>query len=39
MKEAEFRETLSLEGKQMLDRLLKMQDEFHDKPIEYSLEG
>ena len=38
MKEDTFRETLSLEGKQMLDRLLKMQDGF-DKPIEYSLEG
>ena len=39
MKEDTFRETLSWEGKQMLDRLLKMQDGFHDKPIEYSLEG
>ena len=34
MREDAFRETLSLEGKQMLDR-----QEFHDRPIEYSLEG
>ena len=39
MKEDVFRETLSLEGKQMLDRLVEMQEEFHDKLIEYSLEG
>ena len=39
MKEDAFRETLSLEGKQMLDRLVEMQEEFHDKLIEYSLEG
>jgi len=39
MKEDAFRETLSLEGKQMLDRLVRMQEELHDKRIEYSLEG
>ena len=39
MKEGAFRETLSLEGKQMLDRLLRMQEELHDRQIEYSLEG
>ncbi|KAH9009429.1 hypothetical protein EDB83DRAFT_2453821 [Lactarius deliciosus] len=39
MKEDAFRETLSLEGKQMLDRLVRMQEEFHEKPVEYSLEG
>jgi len=39
MKEDTFRETLTLEGKQMLDRLVKMQEEFHDKQIGYSLEG
>jgi len=39
MKEDTFRETLTLEGKQMLDRLIEMQEEFHDKLIEYSLEG
>ena len=39
MKEETFRETLTLEGKQMLDRLIEMQEEFHDKLIEYSLEG
>ncbi|KAI9455672.1 hypothetical protein BJY52DRAFT_1121710 [Lactarius psammicola] len=39
MKEDAFRETLSLEGKQMLDRLVRMQEEFLDKQIEYSLEG
>jgi hypothetical protein len=39
MKEGAFRETLSSEGKQMLDRLVEMQEGFHDKLIEYSLEG
>ena len=39
MKEGAFRKTLSLEGKHMLDRLVEMQEEFHDKVIEYSLEG
>ena len=38
MKGEGFRETLSLEGKQMLDRLVRLQ-ELHDKPIEYALEG
>ncbi|KAI9439363.1 hypothetical protein H4582DRAFT_2076056 [Lactarius indigo] len=39
MKDDAFRETLSSEGKQMLDRLVRMQEELHDKPVEYSLEG
>jgi hypothetical protein len=39
MKEDTFRETLSLDAKQMLDRVLKMQEELHNKRIEYSLEG
>ena len=39
MKEETFRETLDQKGKQMLERLVRMQEEFHGKGIEYSLEG
>ena len=39
MKEDTFRDTLTLEGKQMLDRLIEMQQKFDNKLIEYSLEG
>jgi hypothetical protein len=39
MKEEAFRETLNLKGKQMLERLLRMQEGFHGKEIVYSLEG
>jgi len=39
MKEETFRETLDLQGKEMLERLVRMQEEFHGKDIEYSLEG
>jgi hypothetical protein len=38
IKEA-FRESFNLKGRQMLERLLRMQEEFHGKEIEYSLEG
>ncbi|KAI0247337.1 hypothetical protein BJV78DRAFT_1246615 [Lactifluus subvellereus] len=38
MGEDAFRDTLSPEGRQMLERLVKMQ-ELHGKEIEYSLEG
>ena len=38
MKEEAFRETLNVNGKQMLERLLRMQEELHGKEIEYSLE-
>jgi len=39
MKEEAFHEPLNLKGRQMLERLLRMQEEFHTKEIEYSLEG
>lgn len=39
MKEEAFRESLNVKGRQMLERLLRMQKEFHGKEIEYSLEG
>jgi len=39
MKEEAFHESLNLKGRQMLERLLRMQKEFHGKEIEYSLEG
>ena len=39
MKEEAFRESLDLKGKQMLEKLLRMQEGFHRKEIEYSLEG
>ena len=39
MKEDTFRDTLTLEGKWMLDRLIEMQQKFDNKLIEYSLEG
>lgn len=39
MKEEAFRESLNLKGKQMLEKLLRMQEGFHGKEIEYSLEG
>lgn len=39
MKEEAFHETLNLKGKQMLERLLRMQEGFHGKEIVYSLEG
>ena len=40
MKEGAFRESLNLNGRQMLERLLRMQKEFHGKDIaKYSLEG
>jgi hypothetical protein len=38
MKEEPFRETLNPKGRQMLERLVEMQDH-HEKRIEYSLEG
>jgi len=39
MKEEAFRESLNLKGRrQMLERLLRMQEESHGKEIEYSLE-
>ena len=39
MKGETFQETLDVKGKQMLERLVRMQEEFHGKDIEYSLEG
>jgi len=39
MKEEEFRETLNSEGRQMLERLVRMQEEFNGKDVGYSLEG
>jgi len=39
MKEGAFRETLSLDGKEMLDRLMGMQEELDGKLNSYSLEG
>ena len=39
MREDAFRETLTPEGRHMLERLVKMQEELHGKDIEYSLEG
>ena len=39
MKEEGFRESLNLNGMQMLERLLRMQEEFHGKEIKYSLAG
>jgi hypothetical protein len=39
MKEEAFHDSLNLKGRQMLDRLLRMQEEFRGKEIEYSLEG
>jgi len=39
MKEGTFRETLDLKGKQMLEKLVWMQEEFDGNDIEYSLEG
>ena len=39
MEEEEFRETLNSEGRQMLERLVRMQEEFHGKDVGYSLEG
>jgi hypothetical protein len=38
MSEEAFRETLSPEGRHMLERLVKMQERFGGKDIEYSLE-
>jgi hypothetical protein len=38
MKEEAFRESLNLKGRQMLERLVRMQEEYHGKDIEYSLE-
>jgi hypothetical protein len=38
MKEEAFRESLNWKGRQMLKRLLRMQEELHGKEIEYSLE-
>jgi len=38
MKEKAFRESLNLKGRQMLERLLRVQEEFHGKEIEYSLD-
>jgi len=39
MKEEAFRESLNLKGREMLERLLRMQEGFHGQEIEYSLEG
>lgn len=39
MKEDSFRETLNLTGKQMLERLVRMQEQLHGKDVGYSLEG
>jgi hypothetical protein len=39
MKEEAFRESLNLKGRQILERLLRMQEEFHGKETEYSLDG
>lgn len=39
MKEEGFRRSLNLKGRQMLERLLRMQEEFHGKEIKYSLVG
>jgi len=39
MKEETFRETLDLKGKQMLEKVVLMQEEFDGNDIEYSLEG
>jgi len=39
MKGEAFRESLNLKGRQMLERLVRMQEEFHGKEIEYSLQG
>ena len=39
MKEEEFHETLNSEGRQMLERLVRMQEEFDGKDVGYSLEG
>ncbi|KAH9984914.1 hypothetical protein BJV77DRAFT_1062082 [Russula vinacea] len=39
MKEEAFRESLNLKGRQMLERLVRMQEVYHGKEIEYSLEG
>ena len=38
MKEEAFRESLNLKGRQMLARLLRMQEELRGKEIGYSLE-
>ncbi|VDC04520.1 unnamed protein product [Peniophora sp. CBMAI 1063] len=39
MQSDEFKATLDDKGKEMLDRLIKMQKEHADKPVVYSLDG
>lgn len=39
MKEEAFRESLNLKGRQILEKLLRIQEEFYGKETEYSLEG